>query len=50
LYLVELFVEQSGYEFVESDVATVEVILSVARGDIEYQELVAWFGERILRG
>ena len=50
LYLVELLAERSGYELVEGDAETVEVILSVARGDIEYQELAAWFGERIVRG
>ena len=49
LHLVELLVERSGYEFVESDEATVEVILSVAGGDIGYEELAAWFGKRILR-
>ena len=34
LYLVELLVQRSGYEFVETDAEVVEIILTVARGEM----------------
>jgi prophage maintenance system killer protein len=49
LYLVELLVQRSGYEFVEGDAVTVEFILSVATGETGYEELAEWFSERIAR-
>ena len=49
LYLVELMVERSGYEFVEDDMAVVEVITSVARGETTYEYLSGWFRERLIR-
>ena len=49
LYLVELMVERSGYEFVEDDMVVVEVITSVARGETTYEDLAEWFRERLIR-
>ena len=49
LYLTELFVQRSGYEFVEDDQVVVETITSVASGDMGYEELEEWFKERLLR-
>jgi prophage maintenance system killer protein len=49
LYLVELLVQRSGYEFVETDAEVVEIILTVARGEMGYAQLAGWFSERIVR-
>lgn len=49
LYLVELMVERSGYEFIEDDIAVVEMVVSVARGKIGYEELADWFKQRLVR-
>ena len=49
LYLVELLVQRSDYEFVETDEEVVETILAVAKGEMGYEELTAWFSERIVR-
>ena len=49
LYLVELLLQRSGYEFVETDAEVVEIILTVARGELGYEELADWFSERIVR-
>jgi len=47
--LVELLVQRSGYEFVETDEEVVETILAVAKGEMGYEELTDWFSERIVR-
>ena len=49
LYLVELLVQRSGYEFVEDDEVVAETITSVARGEISYEDLAEWFRERLAR-
>lgn len=49
LYLVELLVERSGYELVEDDMAIVEIVTGVARGETGYEELAEWFEERLVR-
>ena len=49
LYLVELLVERSGYEFVEDDMVVVEMVIGVARGETGYEELADWFKERLVR-
>ncbi len=49
LYLVELLVQRSGYEFVEDDEVVADTITSVARGEIGYQELAEWFRPRLVR-
>jgi len=49
LYLVELLVQRSGYDFVETDAEVVETILAVARGEMGYDELTDWFSGRIVR-
>ena len=41
LYLVELLVQRSGYEFVENDEVVADTITGVARGEIGYAELAA---------
>lgn len=49
LYLVELLIERSGYDFVENDAVVVETIVSVAGNDIGYEDLVDWFETRIVQ-
>ncbi|MDE0205152.1 MAG: type II toxin-antitoxin system death-on-curing family toxin [Candidatus Tectomicrobia bacterium] len=49
LYLVELMVQRSDYEFVEDDMEIVDTIKSVARGETSYEELAEWFRERLVR-
>ena len=49
LYLVELMVQRSGYEFVEDDLVVVEMIIRVAQGEMSYEELAEWFRERLTR-
>ena len=48
-YLVELLAQRSGYEFIEDDMAIVEIIRSVARGEIGYEDLAEWFRPRLIR-
>ena len=49
LYLVELLVQRSGYEFIESDEVVAETITAVARGDLSYEDLAEWFHQRLVR-
>lgn len=49
LYLVELLVERSGYEFIEDDMVVVNILTSVAQGELDDEELVEWFKERLVR-
>ena len=49
LYLVELLVQRSGYEFVEDDEVIADTITNVARGETGYEDLVEWFRERLIR-
>ena len=49
LYLVELLVQRSGYEFVESDVVVAETITATARGELGYEDLARWFRQRLAR-
>ena len=49
LYLVELLVQRSGYEFVEEDDVVADTITSVARGEMEHDDLAEWFRERLVR-
>ena len=49
LYLLELLVQRSGYEFVEDDEVVTETITSVARGDISHEDLAEWFRGRLAR-
>ena len=48
-YLVELLAQRSGYEFIEDDMAIVETIRRVARGEIGYEDLAEWFRPRLVR-
>ena len=49
LYLVELLVQRSGYDFIEDDEVVAETITSVARGEISCEDLAEWFCERLAR-
>ncbi|MEM7508673.1 MAG: type II toxin-antitoxin system death-on-curing family toxin [Pseudomonadota bacterium] len=49
LYLVELLITRSGYTLVEDDLVIVELIVSVADGQLSYDELANWFEPRIHR-
>ena len=47
LYLVELLVQRSGYELVEEDLVIADTITSVARGEMDDEELAEWFRVRL---
>ena len=49
LYLLELLVLRSGYEFIADDSSIVETFTSVARGEIDSEELATWFKPRLVR-
>ena len=49
LYLIELLVQRSDYDFVECDEVVADVITSVASGEMGYEELVDWFRGRLVR-
>ena len=50
LYLMELLIQRSGFELIEdNDLEVADVITSVARGDMDYDELAHWFRDRIVR-
>ncbi|MDE2869193.1 MAG: type II toxin-antitoxin system death-on-curing family toxin [Chloroflexota bacterium] len=47
VYLVELLVVRSGYRLAVDDLALVDVVTAVARGDVGYEQLAAWFKKRL---
>ena len=49
LYLLELLIRRSDYEFVADDSSIVETFTSVARGEIDSEELSKWFKPRLIR-
>ena len=49
LYLVELLVTRSGYQFVEDAMVMADLITSVAQGETGYDELADWFKQRLVR-
>ena len=49
LYLVELLVQRSDYELVEEDLVIADTITSVARGEMDDEELAEWFRVRLVR-
>ena len=49
LYLVELLAVRSGYQLVEEDLVLADVITDVARGAMDYPDLVTWFEARLVR-
>ena len=50
LYLMELLVRRSGFEFIkEDDDMIADVITSVARGETGYDDLAEWFHRRLVR-
>lgn len=47
---MELLIQRSGFELIEdNDLEVADVITSVARGDMDYDELAHWFRDRIVR-
>lgn len=49
LHLVELLVRRSGYTLVEQDEKIVDMLVDVARGDLDPDDLAHWFRERLTR-
>lgn len=49
LYLLELLVQRSGYEFMEGDDVVADVITEVARGAMSCEDLIEWFRVRVVR-
>ena len=49
LYLVELLVRRSGYEFIADDSSIVEIFTGVARSDNDLEELTAWFRQNLVK-
>ena len=49
LHLVELLVQSSGYILEEHDDAVVEILIHVASGDVDYDDLATWFRSRLVR-
>jgi len=45
--LVELLAVRSGYRLAVDDVTLADVVTAVARGDFGYEQLAAWFKERL---
>ena len=48
-YVVELLINRSGYDLVEQQEKIAELLVDVARGDMDVDELACWFRERIVR-
>lgn len=46
---MELLIRRSDYEFVADDSSIVETFTSVARGEIDSEELSKWFKPRLIR-
>ena len=49
LYLVELLVQRSGYVFIEDDEAVVDMVVDVARGEVDDDDLADWIESRLVR-
>ena len=49
LYLLELFVQRSGYEFIEEDEVVADAITDVACGKMSCEDLMEWFRIRVVR-
>ncbi|MDE2901985.1 MAG: type II toxin-antitoxin system death-on-curing family toxin [Chloroflexota bacterium] len=47
VYLVELLAVRSGYRLAMDDLALADVVTAVARGEFGYDQLAAWFKERL---
>ena len=48
--LVEILVERSGYELtIPADEPVDDLVVSVATGDVTFEELVGWFKARLRR-
>ena len=49
LYLVELLVQRSGYEFIADDNAVADTSTRVACGETGFEDLAKWFRARLTR-
>ena len=49
LHLAELLIQRSGYSLNEDDEMIVDVLVDVARGEFDYEDLASWFQERLVR-
>lgn len=47
LYLVELLAVRSGYRLSVEDLVVADIVTAVARGELGYEELAAWFEARL---
>ena len=47
VYLVELLALRSGYRLAVEDLVLADAVTAVARGEFGYEELAAWFEERM---
>ncbi|MDE0393922.1 MAG: type II toxin-antitoxin system death-on-curing family toxin [Gammaproteobacteria bacterium] len=47
LYLVELLAVRSGYRLSVEDLVVADIVTAVARGELGYEELAAWFEPRL---
>ena len=47
LYLVELLAVRSGYRLAAEDLVVADIVTAVARGELGYDELTAWFEARL---
>lgn len=47
VYLVELLAVRSGYRLAVEDLVLADAVTAVARGETGYEELAAWFEERM---
>lgn len=49
VYLVELLALRSGYQLAVEDLVLADLMTDVARGQMGYEGLAAWFEERLER-
>lgn len=50
LYLVELWIQRIGFQFIETgDEEFIGIITSVAQADVHYDDLTEWFRTRVIR-
>ena len=47
VYLVELLAVRSGYRLAVEDLVLADVMIAVARGELDYEELATWFKGRL---
>ena len=47
VYLVELLAVRSGYRLAVEDLVLADIMIAVARGELDYEELATWFKGRL---